>query len=559
MTSITASKKKGKPARDKSKCHRSYLYRVDDQSNIGKLQALDAVHAEWSRLLTTLGDEVWTEFTTGTFQPYLLGRASSNQLIKASPLQHSIKQCMCVAVEGALRSWASNLANRIAKLVLRNPRYAGIQHELLWLNRMQLWALPYESQVARLKDAQEAGHTELSSLSIQASNLLRRYFSKYLVCYNKPDFGSLPLQMNQLSASLAAPRTSSLSKVAYWLRLATLTKGSPVSIPIRNNAYAAQFEGEVKKTFTFTKRNGHWYLSVVKAIDVAEPREDGTEIAIDAGLRNRLATSDGVLYQVGFLTELEKWDAKYIKLVQGLQEAGIRRLKDCSRFSRFMRKYRSFLKSALLNSINKLVSIPLKTVVMERLSFFSADGRLSRKFNRLTRLMGYGIIKQGLTLKAQTQGFTLVEVNPAYSSQTCQCGFIHTLNRNKDSFRCKSCGCRAHADVNASRNLLERFKRGMALKGYYKEFRLKGLDAWATNLVALLKASPVSKSQGVIGNARIGLTLLDKKEDKAVFALSSINQLVSLSKCKLVKNLNKDLSGATHSKSLNKIPTLECT
>jgi IS605 OrfB family transposase len=331
--------------------------------------------------------------------------------------------------------------------------------------------------------------------------------------------------MNQLSAELAPQESTSLSKVSFWLRIATLSRGSWVSLPVRHNPYADNIDGTLKKTFSFKKRHGFWYVSLVKELDIAEVRTTGDDVALDLGLRNRLATSNGVIYQVGFLTELEKWDAKYIKIVQGLQNAGIRRLKVCDKFRRFMRKFRSFLKSALLNSVNKVLTTAWQTVVIERLTFFNAEGKLSRKFNRLVRQMGYGIIKEGLAQKAQIQGFSLANVNPAYSSQTCKCGFISHLNRNKDSFRCRSCGSSAHADVNASRILLERFKQSTPVKIHYKEVRLMGLDMWARSIVAQLKASPASNLQGVIGNARAGLVTLDNKEDKAIFALSSINQL----------------------------------
>ena len=55
-------------------------------------------------------------------------------------------------------------------------------------------------------------------------------------------------------------------------------------------------------------------------------------------------------------------------------------------------------------------------------------------------------------------GIKIIEVNPAYTSQTCnKCGFVHRLNRNyRDKFICKNCNHTTHADINASRNIRAR-------------------------------------------------------------------------------------------------------
>lgn len=53
--------------------------------------------------------------------------------------------------------------------------------------------------------------------------------------------------------------------------------------------------------------------------------------------------------------------------------------------------------------------------------------------------------------KAQACGITVEYVNPAYTSQTCsECGALGV--RSKHRFECQ-CGFRAHADLNAGRNL----------------------------------------------------------------------------------------------------------
>ncbi|WP_223838902.1 zinc ribbon domain-containing protein [Nocardiopsis deserti] len=59
---------------------------------------------------------------------------------------------------------------------------------------------------------------------------------------------------------------------------------------------------------------------------------------------------------------------------------------------------------------------------------------------------------------ARRTGSRIVEVDPAYTSQTCHsCGYVAEENRESPSvFRCGRCGHTAHADVNAAQNILTR-------------------------------------------------------------------------------------------------------
>lgn len=51
-------------------------------------------------------------------------------------------------------------------------------------------------------------------------------------------------------------------------------------------------------------------------------------------------------------------------------------------------------------------------------------------------------------------GIPVVYVEPEYTSQRCfKCGHTEKANRDWDRFLCKMCGYRAHADLNASRNI----------------------------------------------------------------------------------------------------------
>jgi transposase len=58
---------------------------------------------------------------------------------------------------------------------------------------------------------------------------------------------------------------------------------------------------------------------------------------------------------------------------------------------------------------------------------------------------------------SQTEGFRLIKINPAYTSQMCSgCGDIDKENRNMETYQCSSCGFLIDADHNAAINILHR-------------------------------------------------------------------------------------------------------
>jgi putative transposase len=61
-------------------------------------------------------------------------------------------------------------------------------------------------------------------------------------------------------------------------------------------------------------------------------------------------------------------------------------------------------------------------------------------------------LQEMICYKAEGVGIEVVYVPPAYTSQTCS-GCLDLGKREKHLFRCLTCGLRAHADCNASRNL----------------------------------------------------------------------------------------------------------
>jgi len=82
--------------------------------------------------------------------------------------------------------------------------------------------------------------------------------------------------------------------------------------------------------------------------------------------------------------------------------------------------------------------------------------------NRALLEPGFGILMQQLAYKQAWRGHAFMQVEPAYTSQTCPrtgCGHVHADNRpNRDTFCCVRCGYNDDADFAAADIILRRGK-----------------------------------------------------------------------------------------------------
>ena len=78
-----------------------------------------------------------------------------------------------------------------------------------------------------------------------------------------------------------------------------------------------------------------------------------------------------------------------------------------------------------------------------------------RKSNNLLQYWSYRTVIDKLERMSEEEGFHLIKVQPAYTSQTCsECGAQDSSYRNGENFECGKCGTSIDADTNAARNIL---------------------------------------------------------------------------------------------------------
>ena len=82
--------------------------------------------------------------------------------------------------------------------------------------------------------------------------------------------------------------------------------------------------------------------------------------------------------------------------------------------------------------------------------------KLYKSTNNKLQYWSYRQVLDKLESLSELEGFKLIKVDPAYTSQTCSnCGQIIKANRQGELYNC-SCGLLIDADTNAAINILHR-------------------------------------------------------------------------------------------------------
>jgi putative transposase len=97
-------------------------------------------------------------------------------------------------------------------------------------------------------------------------------------------------------------------------------------------------------------------------------------------------------------------------------------------------------------------------IAVEQLGGIRARVRLRKPQRAAVHSWAFAQLGGFLGYKAKAAGVAFVEVDPAYTSQTCSaCGWVDKHNRRSQSeFECGRCGFVGHADHNAAINIAAR-------------------------------------------------------------------------------------------------------
>lgn len=234
------------------------------------------------------------------------------------------------------------------------------------------------------------------------------------------------------------------------------------------------------KTLTVRQEGNRWRFTVF-CVDVPEQRLEptGRQLGIDLGINELVATSDAELVaNPRLLGRSRDRLAEAQRLVAGRQRGSHRRAKAAARvgalhrrLARQRRDHHHQLSRRLVNAYELIAHEALQISNLTRrpvprpndLGSHDPNGaRAKAGLNREILSAGWGQLLRMIAYKAEEAGRTVIAVDPKHTSRTChECGHVDAANRAGTAFRCRRCGHRAHADINAARNIL---RAGLALR-----------------------------------------------------------------------------------------------
>jgi IS605 OrfB family transposase len=214
------------------------------------------------------------------------------------------------------------------------------------------------------------------------------------------------------------------------------------------------------KASLFYKR-GKWYFAVTIKIAAKKPNNSNL-MGIDIGLRQLAVASvknpqgkeinrqfhNGK--QAGFIRKKHRMLRR--KLGQSKKVKAIKNIND--KEQRWMTDLNHKISRQL---INLAVQEQVGTIIMENLENIRNTAKSLNRADRNIHSWTFYQLQQFIEYKAELAGIKVEYINPKYTSQSCsKCTKVKKSNRKANLYSCE-CGNHIHADLNASRNIANKY------------------------------------------------------------------------------------------------------
>jgi len=208
-------------------------------------------------------------------------------------------------------------------------------------------------------------------------------------------------------------------------------------------------------------KKGKWYFAVTIKIE-AKKTNNSNLMGIDIGLRQlavaSVKNSQGKEInrqfhngkQAGFIRK--KYRMLRRKLGQSKKVKAIKNIND--KEQRWMTDLNHKISRQL---VNLAVQEQVGTIIMENLENIRNTAKSLNRADRNIHNWTFYQLQQFIEYKAELAGIKVEYINPKYTSQSCsRCAKVKKSNRKANLYSCE-CGNHIHSDLNAGRNITNKY------------------------------------------------------------------------------------------------------
>jgi putative transposase len=213
--------------------------------------------------------------------------------------------------------------------------------------------------------------------------------------------------------------------------------------------------GKIKDGTNFSQdARGNWFLNIIIEITDSHPRQIGSGVGVDLGLKDFAALSTGEKIN-------NPRHFKQLEEALGRAQRAHRKRQAVNIHARIANARRDFLHKLSTRIVREFDYIAVGNV--------NAAGLAKTSMAKSVYDAGWSSFRNQLAYKAIKHGATFEEVNEAFSSQVCSsCGSLPD-SRPKGiadlgirEWVCSDCGSKHDRDVNAAKNILRRGRATLA-------------------------------------------------------------------------------------------------
>lgn len=216
-------------------------------------------------------------------------------------------------------------------------------------------------------------------------------------------------------------------------------RAKTICLPIRHHKHSLKFKDwNRKKCVQIQRIDGKYFLNLIYEKEDTSKQINNKKIGIDLGSHKLIADSNGKFYGKDLHEVYDKLSKK-------------------QRGSKKYKRLLAYKKNRVNEVCNKFIEEHDNfDVVCEDLQNVKHKSSFYKSVNNKLQYWSYRQVIDKLDSLSESKGFTLIKVDPAYTSQTCSnCGAVIKSNRNGEHYHC-NCGLEIDADTNAAINILRR-------------------------------------------------------------------------------------------------------